>query len=120
MKKLIIFLFTFITGLHNKPQGCGAPVASAAGPFSTKKNIAVRMSSSARAVKFTKSQKAHLHSVCAKNCKHFCGGFSVGETIKSFIRAVNFTERFRTFVHIYVNFRKTILKHYFPCIGFNI
>jgi hypothetical protein len=33
-KKLIIF----ITGLHNKPQGCGASVASAAGPFNTKKN----------------------------------------------------------------------------------
>jgi hypothetical protein len=28
---------SFITGLHNKPQGCGASVASAAGPF-TKKN----------------------------------------------------------------------------------
>jgi hypothetical protein len=33
-KKLIIF----ITGLHNKPQGCVASVASAAGPF-TKKMI---------------------------------------------------------------------------------
>jgi hypothetical protein len=32
-KKLIIF----ITGLHKKPQGCHASVASAAGPFSTKK-----------------------------------------------------------------------------------
>jgi hypothetical protein len=32
-KKFIIF----ITGLHNKPQGCGASVASAAGPFTTKK-----------------------------------------------------------------------------------
>jgi hypothetical protein len=32
-KKLIIS----ITGLHNKPQGCGASVASAAGPFTTKK-----------------------------------------------------------------------------------
>jgi hypothetical protein len=32
-KKLIIFF----TGLHNKPQGCGASVASAAGPFITKK-----------------------------------------------------------------------------------
>jgi hypothetical protein len=30
-KKVIIF----ITGLHNKPQGCGASVASAAGPFTT-------------------------------------------------------------------------------------
>jgi hypothetical protein len=30
-KKLIIF----VTGLHNKPQGCGASVASAAGPFTT-------------------------------------------------------------------------------------
>jgi hypothetical protein len=38
-KKLIIFLFIFITGLHNKPQGCGASVASAAGPFSTKKKV---------------------------------------------------------------------------------
>jgi hypothetical protein len=34
-KKLIIF----ITGLHNKPQGCGASVASAAGPCTTKKNL---------------------------------------------------------------------------------
>jgi hypothetical protein len=32
-KKLIIF----ITGLHNKPQDCGASVASAAGPFTAKK-----------------------------------------------------------------------------------
>jgi hypothetical protein len=32
-KKLNIFLFIFIAGLHNKPQGCGASVASAAGPF---------------------------------------------------------------------------------------
>jgi hypothetical protein len=31
--KLIIFM----TGLHNKPQGCGTSVASAAGPFTTKK-----------------------------------------------------------------------------------
>jgi hypothetical protein len=27
----------FITGLHNKPQGCGASVASAAGPFTITK-----------------------------------------------------------------------------------
>jgi hypothetical protein len=32
-KKLIIF----ITGLHNKPQGCGASVTSAAGPLNTHK-----------------------------------------------------------------------------------
>jgi hypothetical protein len=32
-EKLIIF----ITGLHNEPQGCGASVASAAGPFIIKK-----------------------------------------------------------------------------------
>jgi hypothetical protein len=30
-------LISFITGLHNKPQGCGASVASAAGPFTKKK-----------------------------------------------------------------------------------
>jgi hypothetical protein len=35
-EKMIIFLFIFITGLHNKPQGFGASVASAAGPFTTK------------------------------------------------------------------------------------
>jgi hypothetical protein len=34
-KKLIIF----IIGLHNKPQGCGASVASAAGSFNTKKKV---------------------------------------------------------------------------------
>ena len=32
-KKLIVF----VTGLHNKPLGCGASVESAAGPFTTKK-----------------------------------------------------------------------------------
>jgi hypothetical protein len=30
-------LIIFITGLHSKPQGCGASVASAAGSFSNKK-----------------------------------------------------------------------------------
>jgi hypothetical protein len=35
-QKIIIIIF--ITGLHNKPQGCGASVASTAGPFTTKKN----------------------------------------------------------------------------------
>jgi hypothetical protein len=35
-KLIIIFLFIFITGLHNKPQGCGASIASAAGPFTKK------------------------------------------------------------------------------------
>jgi hypothetical protein len=39
MKKLIVFLFIFIIGLHNKTQGCGASVASAAGPFTTKKTL---------------------------------------------------------------------------------
>jgi hypothetical protein len=38
-KKLIIFLFIFITGLHNKPSGCGASVVSAAGPFNKKKTV---------------------------------------------------------------------------------
>jgi hypothetical protein len=36
-KKLNIFT----TGLHNKPQGCGASVASAAGPFTTSKNCVI-------------------------------------------------------------------------------
>jgi hypothetical protein len=32
-----IKLIVFITGLYNKTQGCGASLASAAGPFSIKK-----------------------------------------------------------------------------------
>jgi hypothetical protein len=38
--KKIIIIFIFITGLHNKPQGCGTSVASTAGPFSTSKKTA--------------------------------------------------------------------------------
>jgi hypothetical protein len=38
-QKIIIIII--ITGLHNKPQGCGASVASAAGPFTTKKKSRV-------------------------------------------------------------------------------
>jgi hypothetical protein len=34
-----IKLMIFITGLYNKPQGCGASVASAAGPFTTQKKL---------------------------------------------------------------------------------
>jgi hypothetical protein len=33
----IIIIFIFIIGLHNKPHGCSASLASAAGPFTTKK-----------------------------------------------------------------------------------
>jgi hypothetical protein len=33
----IISIVNFITGLHKKPQGCSASVASAAGPFTAKK-----------------------------------------------------------------------------------
>jgi hypothetical protein len=32
-KLIIIFISVFITGLHNKPSGCGASVSSTAGPF---------------------------------------------------------------------------------------
>jgi hypothetical protein len=42
-QKIIIIIVIFITGLHKKPQGCGASVASAAGPFtSTRKGAAKR------------------------------------------------------------------------------
>jgi hypothetical protein len=36
-QKIIIIIVIIITGLHNKPQGSSASVASAAGPFTTKK-----------------------------------------------------------------------------------
>jgi hypothetical protein len=38
-QKIIIIIVIFITGLQKKPQGCGASVASAAGPLTTKKNL---------------------------------------------------------------------------------
>jgi hypothetical protein len=38
-QKIIIIIVIFITGLHKKPQGCGASVASAVGPFTTKKKV---------------------------------------------------------------------------------
>jgi hypothetical protein len=38
-KQIIIIIVIFITGLHKKSQGCGASVASAAGPFSTKNKV---------------------------------------------------------------------------------
>jgi hypothetical protein len=37
-RKRTKIIIIFITGLHKKPQGCGASVASVAGPFTTKKN----------------------------------------------------------------------------------
>jgi hypothetical protein len=38
-QKIIIIIVISITGLHKKPQGCGASVASAAGPFTPKKKL---------------------------------------------------------------------------------
>jgi hypothetical protein len=38
---LIIFLIIFITGFQNKPQSCGASVASAAAPFTAKKILSM-------------------------------------------------------------------------------
>jgi hypothetical protein len=35
----LVSFFVFITGLHNKSLGCGASVASAAGPLATKRMI---------------------------------------------------------------------------------
>jgi hypothetical protein len=37
-KKIIIIIVIFITGLRKKPQGCGVPVSSAVGPFTTNMN----------------------------------------------------------------------------------
>jgi preprotein translocase subunit SecG len=39
---IIIIIVIFITGLHKKPQGCGASLASAAGPYTTKKKRSVK------------------------------------------------------------------------------
>jgi hypothetical protein len=36
-KIIIIIIIIFLTGLHKQPQGCGASLASPAGPFTTKK-----------------------------------------------------------------------------------
>jgi hypothetical protein len=69
----ITIIVTFIVGLHNKPHGCGASVASAAGPFiNKKKKIFPTPNPSAEARTFA----FHIHlldrSVCemASNCTH--------------------------------------------------
>jgi hypothetical protein len=36
-------LINFLTGLHNKPQGCGASLASAEVPFTKKKMLTYRV-----------------------------------------------------------------------------
>jgi hypothetical protein len=38
-RQKIIIIFIVITVLHNKPQGCSASVAPAAGPFTTKEKV---------------------------------------------------------------------------------
>jgi hypothetical protein len=38
-QKIIIIIVISITGLHKKPQGCGASVASAAGPLTKKTQL---------------------------------------------------------------------------------
>jgi hypothetical protein len=47
-----IKLIIFIAGLHNKPQGCGAFVESAAGPFTTKQNTKLIQNSLQAAVDY--------------------------------------------------------------------
>jgi hypothetical protein len=41
-RQKVIIITIFITGLHKKPQGCGASVVSAAGPFTTKNTLSRR------------------------------------------------------------------------------
>jgi hypothetical protein len=41
-QKIKIIIIIVITGLHKKPQSCGASVASGAGPDTTKKKKATR------------------------------------------------------------------------------
>jgi hypothetical protein len=59
----IIIIFIFIMGLHNKPHGCSASIASAAGPFTTKKKIS------------SKSQKLGAIHGSIYRRKHVCGMF---------------------------------------------
>jgi hypothetical protein len=82
-KKLILF----ITGLHNKPQGRGATVASAAGPFTTKKNSYMGWGNLPFVV-ITKSCACHtlcpqvnfsitrFHNTVVTSLWTFCEGFS--------------------------------------------
>jgi hypothetical protein len=51
IKIVIIIIVVFITGLHKKPQGCGASVASAAGPFITKKKNATTTPTQEQSIK---------------------------------------------------------------------
>jgi hypothetical protein len=68
-REILITIVTFITGLHNKPQGCGASVASAAGPFTIKKRAVcgavIELSNTDR--KFRKSQLPVILTLQNKN-----------------------------------------------------
>jgi hypothetical protein len=52
----------FMTGLHNKPQDCGASVASAAGPFTKKKYEATNLT-------LRRKQIKHLTEISIPNNK---------------------------------------------------
>jgi hypothetical protein len=67
-KKLIIFLFIFITGLHNKPQGCGASVASAAGTFSKKIKHKIRLYFTSANFLDNKCKRKCIQSTCPLLC----------------------------------------------------
>jgi hypothetical protein len=49
-KEKLIIVFIFITGLHNKSQGCGASIASAAGPPKNEKLIIIALKKSYRMI----------------------------------------------------------------------
>jgi hypothetical protein len=61
-------LITFITGLHNTPQGCGASVASPAGPFA-KKNVVIIISSIINSVSVFQSAGTFFLPV-SNYCEH--------------------------------------------------
>jgi hypothetical protein len=70
----------FIIGLHNKPHGCSASIASAAGPFTTKKKIS------------SKSQKlGDIHGSIYRR-KHVCVMFVLRTRVLHFCCYIAWSE----------------------------
>ena len=71
-KKKII---AFVTGLHNKPQGCSASVAFAAGPFTTKKNLLVAIQTVCVSTPAHKGASSWFICRPVQNCKKATASF---------------------------------------------
>jgi hypothetical protein len=79
-QKIIIIIFIFIIGLHNKPQGCSASVASAAGPFTTYPEVSSMVFAGSSYLLVCSFLSPWV--ICYEAfCLHFVSSFSCGPVI---------------------------------------